>query len=144
MLDTSTGATTVQVVLSPLPPQQTKPTITGAAFNAAQVAPGAQVTLTATVKAGVPTDPLSDETILVDESVALITSHLGLAPEIEHTGGSRGWTGDSPLIHLDTARIRALGWTPEVTIREALVRTLDWLSQSEYAWRERLAYCGAR
>jgi UDP-glucose 4-epimerase len=86
----------------------------------------------------------TDETILVDESVALITSHLGLAPEIEHTGGSRGWTGDSPLIHLDTARIRALGWTPEVTIREALVRTLDWLSQSEYAWRERLAYCGAR
>jgi hypothetical protein len=66
MLDTSTGATTVQVVLSPLPPQQTKPTITGAAFNAAQVAPGAQVTLTATVKAGVPTDPLSDETILVE------------------------------------------------------------------------------
>ena len=44
----------------------------------------------------------TDETIVVDESVAIITEHLGLSPEIEHTGGRRGWTGDSPLIHLDT------------------------------------------
>jgi hypothetical protein len=59
-------ATSVQVVLAPLQPQQVKPTISGAAFNATQVAPGAQVTITATVKAGVATDPLSDETILVE------------------------------------------------------------------------------
>jgi hypothetical protein len=65
-LDTSTGVTSVQIVLSALPPQQAKPTITGAAFSAAQVAPGAQVTITTTVAAGIPTDPLSDETILVE------------------------------------------------------------------------------
>jgi hypothetical protein len=65
-LDTSTGATTVQIVLSALPPQQAKPTVTGAAFNPAQVAAGAQVTITATVAAGVGSDPLSDETILVE------------------------------------------------------------------------------
>lgn len=64
-LDTSKG-TSVQVVLSPLSPQQVKPTISGAAFDASQVAPGAQVTITATVKAGAATDPLSDETILVE------------------------------------------------------------------------------
>jgi hypothetical protein len=65
-LDTSTGATTVRVALTALPPQQTKPTITGAAFDAPSVAAGAQVTITATVKAGTPTDPLSDETVLVE------------------------------------------------------------------------------
>ncbi len=43
----------------------------------------------------------TDETIVVDDSVALITEHLGVSPEIEHTGGERGWIGDSPLIHLD-------------------------------------------
>jgi hypothetical protein len=64
-LDTSKG-TTVQVVLSALPVGQTKPTIAGAAFDASSVAPGAQVTLTATVAAGSPSDPLSDETILVE------------------------------------------------------------------------------
>jgi UDP-glucose 4-epimerase len=80
----------------------------------------------------------ADETILVDESVAIITEQLGISPEIEHVGGSRGWIGDSPLIHLDTTRIRDLGWEPRVTIRQALERTVKWLSESEYAWSERL------
>ena len=44
----------------------------------------------------------TDETIVVDESVAIIARQLGISPQIEHTGGRRGWTGDSPLIHLDT------------------------------------------
>ncbi len=39
-------------------------------------------------------------------------AHLGLDPEIEHTGGVRGWAGDSPLILLDCTKIRALGWAP--------------------------------
>jgi UDP-glucose 4-epimerase len=81
----------------------------------------------------------SEETIVVDDSVEVITEHLGLAPEVEHTGGRRGWTGDSPLIQLDTARIRGLGWAPRLTIREAVVRTLEWLADNEYAWREHVA-----
>ncbi|HMD57230.1 MAG TPA: NAD-dependent epimerase/dehydratase family protein [Solirubrobacteraceae bacterium] len=81
----------------------------------------------------------TDETIVVDDSVAIIAGHLGLAPKVEHAGGRRGWTGDSPLIHLDTARIRALGWQPQLTIRQAVVSTLDWLAESEYAWREQVA-----
>jgi UDP-glucose 4-epimerase len=81
----------------------------------------------------------SDETIIVDESVAIITEQLGLSPEIDHTGGRRGWTGDSPLIHLDTTRIRGLGWEPQLTIRQAVVRTLEWLADSEYAWRRQVA-----
>jgi UDP-glucose 4-epimerase len=77
----------------------------------------------------------SDETIRVDESVALITAQLGLSPTIEHGGGRRGWIGDSPLILLDTSRMRGLGWEPNTTIREALQHTVTWLSESEYAWR---------
>ena len=33
-------------------------------------------------------------------------------------GGDRGWIGDNPFIFLDTAKIRALGWQPKLTIRE--------------------------
>jgi UDP-glucose 4-epimerase len=80
----------------------------------------------------------TEETIVVDESVAMITEQLGLSPEIEHTGGRRGWIGDSPLILLDTSRIRALGWEPRLTIRQALEQTVNWLSENEYAWREQL------
>lgn len=76
----------------------------------------------------------TDETLLVDESVAIVASHLSLSPEVEHTGGRRGWVGDSPLIRLDTARIRALGWEPQLTIERALVRTLEWLDANQAAW----------
>jgi UDP-glucose 4-epimerase len=78
----------------------------------------------------------TQETVVVDQSVGLITEHLGCTPEIEHAGGRRGWTGDSPLILLDTARIRGLGWTPQLTIAQAIVRTVEWLGANEYAWRE--------
>jgi UDP-glucose 4-epimerase len=68
----------------------------------------------------------TDATVVVDDSIALITARMGLEPTIEKTGGTRGWAGDSPLIHLETAKIRSLGWAPTLTIPEAIGRTLDW------------------
>jgi UDP-glucose 4-epimerase len=68
----------------------------------------------------------TDETLIVDDSVAQVSTHMGVSPELEHTGGERGWTGDSPLILLDCAKIRSLGWAPRVSIRDAITRTLDW------------------
>jgi UDP-glucose 4-epimerase len=68
----------------------------------------------------------TDETTTVDDSIATITGRLGLSPLIEKAGGTRGWAGDSPLIHLDTRRIRSLGWAPTLTIPQAITRTLDW------------------
>jgi UDP-glucose 4-epimerase len=78
----------------------------------------------------------TEETVVVDDSIRIVTEHLSLVPRIEYTGGRRGWTGDSPLIHLDTTRIRALGWRPQLSIGEALTRTLEWLDANAYAWRE--------
>jgi UDP-glucose 4-epimerase len=71
----------------------------------------------------------TDETIVVDDSIATITARLGVAPELEYTGGVRGWIGDSPLIHLDCGRIRSLGWRPTLTIPDAIGRTVDWLAE---------------
>jgi UDP-glucose 4-epimerase len=79
----------------------------------------------------------TDETVVVDDSIAVITAHLGVSPAIEHTGGERGWPGDSPLIHLDCTRMRALGWAPTLTIKDAIVRTLDWLEANHYAVLEK-------
>jgi UDP-glucose 4-epimerase len=78
----------------------------------------------------------TEETIVVDDSIRILTRHRSLSPRIEHTGGRRGWVGDSPLIRLDTARIRALGWRPQLRIEQAIARTLDWFDANEYAWRE--------
>jgi UDP-glucose 4-epimerase len=81
----------------------------------------------------------AQDTITVDDSVRIITEHLALAPTIEHTGGRRGWIGDSPLILLDTTRIRSLGWEPKLTIEQGIVRTLGWLAEHDYVWREQTA-----
>jgi UDP-glucose 4-epimerase len=81
----------------------------------------------------------TDETIVVDDSISTITEQLGLTPELEYTGGVRGWLGDSPLIHLDCERIRSLGWRPTLSIREAIRRTVDWLEQNPSVLDERAA-----
>jgi UDP-glucose 4-epimerase len=71
----------------------------------------------------------TDEYVTVDESVAVITRTMGLQPVLSHTGGERGWIGDSPFIFLDTRRIRATGWKPKVAIRDAVERTVVYLSR---------------
>jgi len=43
------------------------------------------------------------------------------------TAAMRGWIGDSPFIFLDTSKIRSLGWTPKLSIRDGIIRTLDYL-----------------
>jgi UDP-glucose 4-epimerase len=68
----------------------------------------------------------------VNDSIGWITGHLGYAPHLAYSGGSRGWIGDNKFIFLDTARIRALGWQPKLTIREGIVRTVDWLTQNRW------------
>ncbi|HEY3758956.1 MAG TPA: NAD-dependent epimerase/dehydratase family protein [Solirubrobacteraceae bacterium] len=78
----------------------------------------------------------TDETIVLDDSIRILLGHLSLSPQIEYAGGPRGWVGDSPLIRLQTARIRSLGWRPRMTIELAIARTLEWFDANEYAWRE--------
>jgi UDP-glucose 4-epimerase len=81
----------------------------------------------------------TDETVLVREQARTVAEHLSLEPELEFAGGNGGWLGDSPLIYLDTTRIRGLGWAPKLTIREGVLRTLEWLDANEYAWRDEVA-----
>jgi UDP-glucose 4-epimerase len=74
----------------------------------------------------------TDEYCAVDDSLGWITGHLGLNPKRNYTGGSRGWIGDSPFIFLDTAKIRSLGWRPKLSIRDAVIRTLQYLQNNPW------------
>jgi UDP-glucose 4-epimerase len=73
----------------------------------------------------------TDETIVIDDSLKIITDYLGVSPKVTHSGGPRGWVGDSPLIHLDTTRIKSLGWRPQLSIAEAVQRTVAWLDKND-------------
>ncbi len=69
----------------------------------------------------------TDEYCEVMDSIGWITERLSVKPKPEFAGGERGWPGYSPFIFLDCAKIRALGWRPALTIREGVLRTVDYL-----------------
>lgn len=74
----------------------------------------------------------------VNDSIRWICGHLDLQPQIHYSGGERGWVGDNPFIFLDCSRVRALGWKPELSIHEGVLRTLDFLQQNEWVLGSRI------
>lgn len=63
----------------------------------------------------------------VNDSIGWICRELGVKPDMQYTGGERGWIGDNPFIFLDTAKIRSLGWAPKYSIEQGVVATVRFL-----------------
>jgi UDP-glucose 4-epimerase len=74
----------------------------------------------------------TDEYCEVNNSIGWICERLGAKPEIEYTGGERGWIGDNPFILLDCSKMRALGWKPKLSIRDGILKTLDYLLKNKW------------
>lgn len=68
----------------------------------------------------------------VNDSIGWMTAHLGLRPALSYSGGDRGWIGDNPFVFLDCSRMRALGWTPKLSIQEGVIRTLEYLQANHW------------
>ncbi|MDR1520901.1 MAG: NAD-dependent epimerase/dehydratase family protein [Planctomycetota bacterium] len=79
----------------------------------------------------------ADAYCTVKDSIGWIGGRMGLAPKLEFSGGERGWIGDSPFIYLDTKKIRALGWDNQLTIRQGVESTVDWLLANSWIFGER-------
>ncbi len=79
----------------------------------------------------------TDEYCEVNNSIGWICDAMGVKPRLEYTGGDRGWIGDNPFIFLDCKRIRALGWTPKLTIREGVVATVRYLENNPWVFVRR-------
>jgi len=78
----------------------------------------------------------TDEYCEVNDSIGWIITHLGVSPRLNYAGGECGWIGDNSFIFLDCSKIRALGWVPRLSIREGVIRTLEYL-QSNHCILER-------
>ena len=79
----------------------------------------------------------TEEYCRVTDSIGWICQHLGLKPELQFTGGERGWVGDNPFIFLDTAKVRAAGWRSELTIQQGIIKTLSWLQENQWVLEAR-------
>lgn len=73
----------------------------------------------------------------VKDSIGWICEELKLKPTLEYSGGDRGWIGDNPFIHLDTKKIQALGWSPKLSIREGVIKTVQYLRDNEWVLEAR-------
>jgi len=63
----------------------------------------------------------------VNDSIGWITKNLGLTPELKYTGGNQGWIGDNPTIYLDVKKAEEFGWKAKVSIKDAVIKTLEYL-----------------
>ena len=70
----------------------------------------------------------------VNDSIGWICDELGLQPQLEYSGGERGWIGDNPFIFLDTKKIQFVGWRPSLDIRAAIIRTVRYLRTNEWVF----------
>jgi UDP-glucose 4-epimerase len=74
----------------------------------------------------------------VNDSITWICDELGVKPKLEYSGGEQGWVGDNPFIFLDTTRIQSMGWKPKYSIREGVVKTVQYLKTNEWVFDHQL------
>jgi len=79
----------------------------------------------------------TDEYCEINDSVKWITGHLGCDPALTYAGGTRGWIGDNPFIFLACAKIRGLGWTPKLKIKDAVIKTTEFLANNQWVFKKR-------
>jgi UDP-glucose 4-epimerase len=69
-----------------------------------------------------------DEFMNVLELAAIVVEDLGLKGVCYRTtGGERGWLGDAPFVHLDTTKLKSLGWQPRISIGQGIRSTVRYL-----------------
>jgi len=75
-----------------------------------------------------------DGYVEVNDSIGWICKELGVNPQLQYSGGDRGWVGDNPFIFLDTKKIQSLGWTPKFGIQQGVIRTVQYLKNNEWVF----------
>jgi len=74
----------------------------------------------------------TDEYCEVDDSIGWICEYLGLNPKLSYSGGERGWIGDNPFIFLDCGKLKRLGWRAKHSIRESVVKTVQYIEKNTW------------
>lgn len=69
----------------------------------------------------------SNHKIKVVDVAKTICELLHASPSFSFTGGKRGWTGDVPVMLLDTKKIKSLGWKQKTSFKQGAKKYVEWL-----------------
>ena len=75
----------------------------------------------------------TDDYLAVQEIAELSVEIFGLdytSVEFKYSGGDRGWKADVPIVRLSSAKLNALGWLPQFTSRNAMIKSLTDMYQT--------------
>ena len=72
------------------------------------------------------------ETCSLTESIPIITEFMKVRPNVVWSGNEVGWVGDSKINDLDITKLKNLGWAPKHTIKDTILRTLNWLENNKW------------
>jgi UDP-glucose 4-epimerase len=79
----------------------------------------------------------NDEYCEVNQSIAWICEYLGVHPRLIYTGGDHGWAGDNPFVFLNCAKLRTLGWHEECSIKQAVIKTVQYIDSNKWIYEKR-------
>ena len=73
----------------------------------------------------------NSDSITIDDLAKTVVDKMGLENvETTHTGGDRGWRGDSPQMLLDVTKAKKYGWIAKYSSREAIERSAEKLIEA--------------
>lgn len=78
----------------------------------------------------------TSEYLTIFQSIETLCGEMHLTPRVLFSGESRGRPGDNSFIFLDSSKMRATGWKPSVSIRDAVQRTARYLLKNDWLLRE--------
>ena len=79
----------------------------------------------------------TDEYCEVNNSIAWMSEYMGIDPKLTYTGGERGWVGDNPFIFLDCKKLKDLGWKAELSIKESVIKTVQYIENNTWIYEKR-------
>lgn len=68
-----------------------------------------------------------DQSMPVSELAKIVADEMKLNPKFLFGTEERGWKGDSPVVKLDTTKIKQSGWMPETSIEDGIRDTVRYL-----------------
>lgn len=79
-----------------------------------------------------------DDFMNVLDLAEVLIEEMGLKDvKLHTTGGARGWLGDAPIVHLDTTKLKLLGWRPQITIDQGIRNTVRYLNAHPQVFNKR-------